>query len=291
MDKENINTIYIISKGRPNCTTARTLEKMSYPGEWYIVCGNNDETLDEYKSNWGEDRVLVFDWYDEITRTDTMDNFGFETMPSGAVPARNATSAISWGRGEKRHWQFDDDYTSFARTDFDALKNRTIKDGQLLFDSLYSIAEFGLKTGLPNVGFGLSSSAFPRVSKKFQRRVFNAHNMSSDPAIFKRWRGRLNDDIINAIDVNKDNLEYSFNFMSLTTTETQKERGGLTEFYNDVGTVRKTAYGVLASPAQCKMVIRFGRYHHKVSWSKICPKLIREEFKRGAHGKAEEDHR
>ena len=55
-----VNTIYIISKGRPNCTTARTLEGLDYPGDWFIVCGTNDETLPDYKRRWGE-RVLVFE--------------------------------------------------------------------------------------------------------------------------------------------------------------------------------------------------------------------------------------
>ena len=44
-----LNTVYIISKGRPQCRTACTLEKMGYPGQWFIVCGNNDETLPEYR--------------------------------------------------------------------------------------------------------------------------------------------------------------------------------------------------------------------------------------------------
>ena len=100
--KGPIDTIYIISKGRPKCTTAKTLEKIGYPGEWFIVCGNNDETLQEYRDMWGE-RVIVFDWYEEIKRTDTLDNFGFESMASGAVPVRNATCDIARSRGERRH--------------------------------------------------------------------------------------------------------------------------------------------------------------------------------------------
>ena len=83
-----LSTVYIISKGRPQCHTARTLERIDYPGEWFIVCGNNDETLEQYLANWGEEHVKVFDWYDEVKRTDTMDNFGFGSMPSGACPVR-----------------------------------------------------------------------------------------------------------------------------------------------------------------------------------------------------------
>lgn len=88
MGKE-INTIYIISKGRPQCKTAETLTRLKFPGKWFIVCGNNDETLEEYKRRWG-DKVIVFDWFDEVKKTDFLDNFGYEKMASGACPVRNA---------------------------------------------------------------------------------------------------------------------------------------------------------------------------------------------------------
>ena len=56
-DIEKLNTIYIISKGRPQCHTARTLTEMNYPGPWFIVCGNNDETLEEYKAD--KERIIT----------------------------------------------------------------------------------------------------------------------------------------------------------------------------------------------------------------------------------------
>ena len=55
-----VNKIYIISKGRPNCTTALTLIKMKYKGEWFIVCGNNDDSILDYKKNFGDKRIIVF---------------------------------------------------------------------------------------------------------------------------------------------------------------------------------------------------------------------------------------
>lgn len=282
--KQDVNTIYIISKGRPRCTTAKTLQRIKYPGEWFIVCGNNDETLDEYKKLWGN-KVLVFDWYDEIKKTDTMDNFGFENMPSGAVPVRNATMEISKRRGEKRHWQFDDDYTTFCVTRFrenGKPYNKTIKNGRVLENYMFHIARFGYETSMVNVGFSLSSSSFPETFGRFQNRVFNAHNMPSEDHLFQRWRSRLNDDTVNALDVyRRGGVEMSFNFVSLDTKKTQTEAGGLTEFYKDVGTVRKTAYAILACPSVAKLCTKFGRYHHDVKWSKIRPKIIRDEWKSG----------
>ena len=227
-DKERINTVYIISKGRPRCTTARTLTRIGYPGEWFIVCGNNDETLDEYKANWG-DRVIVFDWYEEIKHTDTLDNFGFEIKASGACPVRNVVARISRERGEERHWQFDDDYNKFAaiKNINGRLRNRRLL-GKELERWLLCIAKFGDKAKLPNVGFGpaLIESA-PENWRKMKQRIFNAHNMINDENIRTEWVSRLNDDLINAINTWKSGKpEFSSHFASMTMETTQAEAGG-----------------------------------------------------------------
>lgn len=41
MEKSLVNTIYIMSKGRPECVTAQMLSRIHYPGSWFIVCGDN----------------------------------------------------------------------------------------------------------------------------------------------------------------------------------------------------------------------------------------------------------
>jgi len=274
-----LNTIYIISKGRPKCRTAYTLQRMNYPGEWFIVCGNNDDTIPEYKKNWGEDKILVFDWHEEVKTSDLLDNFGVEKMGSGAVPVRNATRKIAEKRGEARHWQFDDDYVGFYRVNKDMKKNHRIIDGKEFEYELNKIATFAYKGKLANTGFCLGHEAFPSGAKQISKRVFNAHNMPTDENLFMKWRGRMNDDLINALDVYKQGKrEFAFKFMSLTLAPTQSEKGGNTDIYELSGTVRKTAYAVLIEPKYTKLVIKFGRYHHKVDWNGITPKLIRETY-------------
>ena len=269
-----LSTVYIISKGRPQCHTARSLTKMNYPGDWFIVCGNNDETLEQYLANWGSDRVLVFDWYEAVKHTDTMDNFGFDDMASGAVPARNAVFDFSRERGERRHWQFDDDYTGFQITDPKTMKRPVEKNGERFMRVLERIAEFGDSTGLANVGFATASiEAMPQNFGSYARRVFNAHNMSNDAC--ETWRGRMNDDLINAIDTyRRGKAELSFKFISMNMPSTQKEGGGLTDIYKEEGTVRKTAYAIMAAPGQVRLVEKFGRYHHSADWNCICPKIV-----------------
>lgn len=275
-----LNTVYIISKGRPQCKTAQTLEKMEYPGEWFIVCGNNDETLPEYQDAWGE-HVLVFDWYDEVTRTDTLDNFGFDEMASGACPVRNATARISRERGELRHWQFDDDYTQFKHVNPELTKNVNFKSGREFESWLLALAEFGHRAGLKNIGFPPGSEAYPNRGKTFGSRVFNAHNMPSTEELFEPWVSRMNDDTINAINVYRHGgREMSLRCMNMLMPPTQSEKGGLSDIYKLEGTVRKSAYPVLVAPVAAQLVVRFGRYHHKVNWGKLVPKVLNEKYEK-----------
>lgn len=280
MTKNKLNTIYIISKGRPQCTTAETLSKMHYPGEWFIVCGNNDSTLEAYREKWG-DKVLVFDWYEEVKRTDFLDNFGVEKMSSGAVPVRNATRRISEERGELRHWQFDDDYPSFYTIKKVLGRPKHFKlTGAELQKRLHWISTFAFYTKMANVGFATGAETRPEGVFKVAKRVFNAHNLVNDEKLFTAWKGRTNDDLINAIETwRMGKPEMSFKFMYMSMTITQSEAGGNTDLYKAHGTVRKTAYAVLFEPKGVKLVVDFGRYHHRVDWKAICPRVISERFR------------
>jgi hypothetical protein len=279
MINKKLNTIYIISKGRPHCRTAQTLQSINYPGEWFIVCGSNDDTIEQYQKRWGKDKILIFDWHEEVKNSDLLDNFGVETMSSGAVPVRNATRKIARDRGELRHWQFDDDYVSFYLINKDLKKNHHITDGKEFEHELNKIATFAHNAKINNVGFCLGNESFPKVACKYAKRVFNAHNMPTDEKLFMTWRGRMNDDLINALDVHHSGkYVMSFYYLSLILMATQKESGGNTDIYQQSGTVRKTAYAVMIEPNATKLVIKFGRYHHAVDWKKITPKLLRETY-------------
>jgi hypothetical protein len=228
--------------------------------------------------------VLVFDWYEQVKESDLLDNFGVETMGSGAVPVRNATRRISQERGELRHWQFDDDYTAFysITKQNDAPKHLRL-DGEAFQKRLSLLSAFAHKAGLVNCGFAVGADARPDRVFKFSRRVFNAHNMPSDPELFTVWRGRMNDDLINAIESwRRGKVELSLNFMQISMRDSQSEKGGNTEIYQESGTVRKTAYAVMIAPNAVKLVIKYGRYHHRVNWQNVCPKLVSTRFQKVA---------
>lgn len=279
MDK--LNTIYIISKGRPQCLTAQTLEKLEYPGEWLIVCGNNDETLPAYQKRWRW-RVRVFDWRDEITRTDAMDNFGFEDKESGVTPARNAVRKISLSRGESRFWLFDDDYAGFSKYNPASNKNEQIRDGRILYDAMRKIAEFGYTAHMANIGFSIAGpESHPGAALRPSYRVFNAHNLPTEENLFVPFAGRLNEDVVAAVNVWRlGGYEISVRFLQVHMRATQAHPGGLTGLYLEDGTARKTAYAILAAPSAARLVYRFGRYHHSVAWGKLRPKLLDEKWRR-----------
>jgi len=278
MNRNKLNTIYIISKGRPHCRTAKTLAKMNYTGDWFIVCGNNDKTIPEYVQNWGKDRILVFDWYEEVKESDLLDNFGVENMSSGAVPVRNATMKISKERGEERHWQFDDDYNSFYHIN-NKLKKWHRLSGKEFELELFKLAHFAHKSGLVNMGFAVGSDTRPETVKMLGHRVFNAHNMPNDYKLFTKWRSRMNDDLINAIETyRKGGYELFVKYMSITMEPTQSESGGNTDIYKADGTVRKAAYAIMIDPKNVSLTIKHGRYHHKAKWRGIIPKIINEKW-------------
>ena len=54
--------VFILTHGRPdNVVTLKTLERCGYTGRLYFVVDNEDATVDRYRENFGEDRVIVFD--------------------------------------------------------------------------------------------------------------------------------------------------------------------------------------------------------------------------------------
>lgn len=53
---------FILSHGRANnVKTVRLLESANYTGKWYIILDSEDSQIDMYKSNFGEEHIIVFD--------------------------------------------------------------------------------------------------------------------------------------------------------------------------------------------------------------------------------------
>ena len=268
-----------MSKGRPNCLTAQMLTKISYPGEWFIVCGDNDTTIDEYRKNWGKDRILVFNWKEWVKKTDLMDPFGVVGKPSGAAPARNAIHDISQKRGEKRHWQLDDDIPIFYDVDDATAKKIRIENGDVLYRRMKLIAEYGDKAGLLDVGIDGATLFVTAISKrKIARQVFCCHNLRSDDK-FLPWRGRIADDIVQAIDTAHTGrgIQISIKWFGYPYIASASKEGGNTDLYLAEGYIRKAGYAILADPMCCRIMIdKKGLPHIKMRYPQ--PKILDSKF-------------
>ena len=277
--KAEINTIFILSKGRPQCTTAKTLEGLGYKGEWWILCGNNDDRLEEYKRNWG-DKVLVFDWYKKVLECDLMDNF--KGRLSGVTPARNVAKDIAKGMGKKRFWEFDDDFLGFKRTNLSKNKNEKIVNGDELEELLYQASLFGYRARATNIGFSFSFiECNPINYDKFNFRVYGTHNLSTDESIFEPYTGRTNEDINNPIDLaRKGKYSFQFRFMQVLTRASRKESGGLTELYKQDGSIKRAAYSIMRCPSCCRLVFDKYGWHDHINYKDLVPKFIDERYKK-----------
>jgi hypothetical protein len=100
-----------MSYKRPNnIATLRTLNKANYTGKYYIIVGDDDPCLSEYKETYG-DILKVFN-KDEIAKEfDLYDNGGSNKC---IVYARNYCFKLAKELGLKYFAQFDDDYIELA---------------------------------------------------------------------------------------------------------------------------------------------------------------------------------
>ena len=104
--------VFILTHGRPNrVLTYDTLMRQGYTGPLYLIVDNEDETINEYKQKFGEDRVIVFDKLSVSKTFDTGDNFDDRRT---IVFARNACFEIAKELGYTYFLELDDDYKIFC---------------------------------------------------------------------------------------------------------------------------------------------------------------------------------
>lgn len=105
--ESNDYAVFIISHGRPECRTYKT---MGHLPNCYIVCDDEDELLGEYQRRYGE-RVVVFNRERYVQGTD----WGFNKVKRNhAVFARNAVYDIAREKGFRYFFVVDDDFRSMA---------------------------------------------------------------------------------------------------------------------------------------------------------------------------------
>lgn len=278
--------VFILSHGRPdNVITYKTLRKIGYTGDIYIICDDEDKKLDKYKSNYG-DKVIVFSKKDYEGKFDKMDNF---TGNKVIVYARNACYDIARSLGLDYFFEYEDDYTNFY---FKKIENESLKSHQITdFDKiLLSMINCLDSTGSETIAFaqggdliGGAGSMFYNTYKRKSMNTFcfKVHEKKEDDLLFV---GRMNDDVNTYLSQGKvGKLFFQITDVMVIQMMTQKNKGGNTEAYKDFGTYVKSFYSAMIEPSCCKIgVIGHAepRIHHSITWKFAVPKILGEQWKK-----------
>ena len=256
--------IFILTFGRPdNIKTYKTLDRFGYTGKKYLVCSTDDKKLDEYKSKY-KDEVISFNKND--IEFDTADNFDDKRV---VVYARNACFDIAKKLGITYFLQMDDDYTDFSYR-FIAL----LKFYKSIPAKSIAISQNGDWIG------GDQSGMAKKLTLK--RKCMNSFFCSTERPF--KFMGTINEDVnIYTRLGSVGDLFFTIPNVSLKQTDTQSNKGGMSDIYENSGTYIKSFYSVLFSPSSVKVSVlntENARLHHRVTWNNAVPKILEEKYKK-----------
>lgn len=276
--------VFILTHGRPNnVKTYRTLRRCGYDGPIFLVCDDEDKTLDFYRQKYG-DEVLVFSKDETRAMFDMGDNLNSKKC---VVYARNACFEVARRVGAKYFLVLDDDYTAFSYRFNDKLeyKHKPIKDLQRV---LYAMLEFFINTPMLTLCMAQGGDYIGGGQGMFGKKVFlrrkamNAFICSVDrPFTFD---GTINEDVNAYVrHGNVGGLLYTTNLVSLNQVATQTNNSGLTDIYLELGTYVKSFYSVLFVPSAVRVSMmgnKHRRIHHEINWRYCVPKVLSEKHRK-----------
>ena len=276
--------VFIISHGRPdNVITLKTLHRAGYSGTFFIVCDNEDKTIEQYRQTFGEDRVLMFDKPSYAKLVDNCDNFQNRRT---TTHARNACFDLAQELGYEYFLVLDDDYTDF-RFCFDRKSQfvrQKAKNLTVAFDVISKLLDADerinsvciLQTG--DLMGGGSNGSLNNGHYPFRKR--KAMNSFFCKTSRRFWFfSRLNEDVNTYLSLgSKGGLFLTIPDMYLQQAATQKSKGGMSEAYLASGTYVKSFYSVMICPSFAKVADLkcMGRIHHQINWGNAVPKIIDE---------------
>lgn len=283
--------VFIISHGRPDkVVTLRTLRRCRYTGPVFIVCDNEDKTVDQYRKNHGAEMVLVFDKLHYASLVDSCDNFQNRRT---TTHARNACFDLAAERGVEYFLVLDDDYTEF-KYNYDisgAFKRSFIRNIDLVFaaalrflDSDERIDSVCFIQGGDLIGgdSSLKKGIFPFKKRKAMNSFF------CNTARRFWFFSRLNEDVNTYLSLgSRGRIFLSIPEIALNQAQTQATSGGMSDAYLSSGTYVKSFYSVMIHPSFAQVSLpntqktkTIRRIHHKISWNNAVPKILDESFKK-----------
>lgn len=272
---------YLIGRAN-NIKTLETLKKCGYTGKWYIICDNEDKTIDDYYKNFSRERVIVFDKIKKAKECDTMDNLDARNI---VLFARNSCHEIAKSLNLDYFLELDDDYTSFRYRydDGKKLASASVTNFDKVIEIMLNFLE---KSSAITVAFGQTGDMIggfgsQLYQNRIKRKAMNSFFCKTNRPF--KFLGRINEDT-NCYSLlgSRGELFITIADITLDQLETQKNSGGLTDSYLDLGTYVKSFYTVICNPS-CSKVSVMGdghyRFHHKVLWENTVPKIISDRFK------------
>lgn len=281
---ENRNfAVFILTHGRPdNVKTFFTLKKCGYTGLIYFIVDDEDKTIEQYKKNFGEEWVKVFNKKEIADTIDEGNNFDERRT---ITHARNACFDIAEQIGIKYFVELDDDYTDFR---YKLIENQNhfklIKSIDIIFDYLISfyktinaksiaIAQIGDFLGGFDNGLGIY-----RFSK---RKCMNSFLCSVERRF--TFIGAMNEDVNTYCTLgNRGQLFLTIPFVALNQLATQSQNNGITDMYKRFGTYCKAFTTTMMHPSGVKvsmMKSNHKRIHHSINWKTTAPMIIDEKYK------------
>lgn len=277
--------IFILSHGRAKTMrTLNTIKGCGYKGKWYIVCDNEDNTINEYYDMYGKENVIVFDKLKESEKCDTMD---LKSRKRNVILfARNVCFEIAKELGITYFLELDDDYIEF-RERYE--KNGTLSSRFVLdFDSICEqMIDFLETSGALTVAFsqmgdfigGLDCAMF---KQRITRKCMNSFFCKVDRPF--KFIGRINEDVNTyCLLGTQGKLLFTVADIALNQVDTQQGNNGMTTTYLDGGTYVKSFYSVICCPSCVKvaeMGVNHKRFHHLVNWEKCLPKILSDKYKK-----------
>lgn len=278
--------VFILTHGRPdNVLTIKTLERCGYTGRLYLVCDNEDATLERYRRNFGADRVIVFDKKAEADACDEGNNFDERRT---ITMARNACFGIAERLGVTHFVELDDDYTRF-RFNTPETNDRLfwinnierVFAGMLRFFSeagcyAVAMAQGGDFIGGIDNGYGLY-----RFSK---RKCMNSFLCSTDRPF--RFIGAMNEDVNTYTTLgSRGSVFITIPVAALDQKATQQQAGGISDMYKRFGTYCKAFTTVMMMPSAVKVSMMRSsnpRLHHTIAWTRAVPSIVPQRYRREA---------
>ena len=264
--------LFIVSKGRAETRhTARYLDYMKVPYRLVVEPSEYDLYLSHVKD---KNKLIELDMsYKD--KYDTCDDLGL-TKSTGPGPARNFVWDLSIKEGYDFHWVMDDNIRSFRRYN---LNEKVKVSSGTIFSAMEEFVQRYENVGMAGPNYYMFQPARQK-SPPFilNTRIYSCNFIKND--LPYRWRGRYNEDTILSLDMLTDGLcTIQFNAFLQEKITTQNVRGGNSaEFYDKEGTLEKSRMQLKMYPDVSKVVMRFGRIHHYVDYSKFrVNKLIRKK--------------